>query len=147
MDLVGRMSRRSYDETTEDKVNDCGFLCKILLLSAQILIAMWTKWCKQRMQLLHWHEEMDLVVEEMQQTITYFKWKVQWWEEQGSQQCDGITATVSHIYSLQHASEACDVNCELCSLAMCVWYSSLQFTQLGHNALGYVQFDVQLYRY
>ena len=40
MDLVGRLSRRSYDETTEDKVNDCGFLCKILLLSAQILIAM-----------------------------------------------------------------------------------------------------------
>ena len=23
------------------------------------------------MQLLHWHEEMDLVVEEMQQTILY----------------------------------------------------------------------------
>ena len=43
------------------------------------------EWFKSQARKMRWEEEVEILQEEMRQTIVYYEWKQKWWLEENSQ--------------------------------------------------------------
>ncbi|KAG2120428.1 uncharacterized protein F5147DRAFT_741483 [Suillus discolor] len=49
--------------------------------SAGLQDSLHVEWCKARARHNRWHEEIQLLMEEMRRVLAFLKWYIQWWEE------------------------------------------------------------------
>ncbi|KIK74173.1 hypothetical protein PAXRUDRAFT_176491 [Paxillus rubicundulus Ve08.2h10] len=58
------------------------------------------KWCKARAQAQRWSEEIELLLEEMQRVLVFFKWEAACWDERAKFTCDdGAVLQGYHAYA------------------------------------------------
>ncbi|EIW84336.1 hypothetical protein CONPUDRAFT_120104 [Coniophora puteana RWD-64-598 SS2] len=65
-----------------------------------------TEWCKARARTKRWSEEVELLLEEMRRTISYFSWQASMWDKYASSQLDrtDVDQEGSRAYAIRQAA-------------------------------------------
>ena len=66
---------------------------------------LWVEWSKSQARKMQWEEEVQIIQEEMWQTIVYYEWKQQWWLKQNPQPMTSED-TIQHGISAYSQKEA-----------------------------------------
>jgi hypothetical protein len=84
--LVPRSPQERADDQTEDEFND----------------TMRTEWVQMRARKCRWNEEFLIIQEEMRRVLSYFEWRAEWWEEQGSRRQNADPTVLNGISAYAH---------------------------------------------
>ena len=70
------------------------------------ITALRVEWCRSRARALRWHEEVELLEEEMRRVLLFLQWHGDWWHEQVDRQSlpDAVAAEGYKAYAMRQAS-------------------------------------------
>ena len=95
--------------------------------------ALRVEWCKAQERAARYEEEVQLVVEEMRQTVTYFEWLACEWERRattplkGGSEVDSTTEAGTSAYAYKQAA----TYHKMVNVFVTDWYGSLKAKSLG----------------